>query len=149
MVAYSFQKQFERPIRDLTKGQTIRADRKRHARPGEEVQLYAGMRTKHCRLIGRATCLEVLPCRIDVEHAAADVYGSTGIEQFQDDCIDDVGTIDRFAVQDGFADWTEMERFWRRQNPGVLVFKGVLIRWTDFAPASRVGGGRRPDGHVR
>ncbi len=27
---------------------TIRPDRKRHARPGEQVQLYTGMRTKSC-----------------------------------------------------------------------------------------------------
>ncbi|MBX9596071.1 MAG: hypothetical protein K2X46_17030 [Roseomonas sp.] len=146
MVAYSFKKQFERPIRDLTKGQTIRADRKRHARPGEEVQLYIGMRTKHCRLIGRATCLEVLPCIVDLLCSEVDIYGATTVEKLG---IDKPGSLDAFAVQDGFANFLEMELFWARQNPSVLVFKGVLIRWTDFAPASRMGGGRRPDGHVR
>lgn len=39
MVAYSFRKRFGPPILAGTKAQTIRADRKRHARPGEEVQL--------------------------------------------------------------------------------------------------------------
>tara|TARA_R110002096_G_scaffold172484_10_gene346217 strand:+ start:719 stop:1081 length:363 start_codon:yes stop_codon:yes gene_type:complete len=37
---------------DVTAGRknfTIRADRKRHARPGEPVQLYTGMRTRSCR----------------------------------------------------------------------------------------------------
>lgn len=45
MVAYSFQKRFVEPIRSGRKRQTIRADRKRHARPGEVLQLYSGMRT--------------------------------------------------------------------------------------------------------
>ena len=57
-----------------TKGGTIRAARKRsyyqkpgahrpagHARVGEELQLYTGMRTKHCRLIARKTCVAVEP----------------------------------------------------------------------------------------
>lgn len=51
MVAYSFKRQFGPPILAGTKGGTIRNDRKRHARPGEELQLYHGMRTKSCTLI--------------------------------------------------------------------------------------------------
>jgi len=56
MVAYSFKAQFREPILAGTKRQTIRADRKRHARLGEALQLYTGMRTRQCKLIGRATC---------------------------------------------------------------------------------------------
>lgn len=74
MVAYSFKAQFVEPIRAglglptepqiRPKRQTIRADRKRHARPGEELQLYRGMRTRQCFLIGRAACTEVTKIRI-------------------------------------------------------------------------------------
>jgi hypothetical protein len=46
VVAYSFRQQFRPPILAGTKRQTIRADRKRHARPGEQLQLYTGMRTR-------------------------------------------------------------------------------------------------------
>ena len=35
VVSYSFKRQFIDPIKRGTKRQTIRADRKRHARPGE------------------------------------------------------------------------------------------------------------------
>lgn len=77
MVAYSFRPQFVGPITvglglsfvnsfGVTpptirpKQQTIRAHgKRRHARPGDELQLYTGMRTKACRLIGRARCSEV------------------------------------------------------------------------------------------
>lgn len=65
MVAYSFRAHFEAPIRAGTKAQTIRADRARHARAGEELQLYTGMRTQHCRLIGRAICMAVSPICIN------------------------------------------------------------------------------------
>lgn len=65
MVAYSYKARFVEPIRlglepgpwiPGMKRQTIRADRKRHARPGEEIQHYRGMRTRQCFLIGRAIC---------------------------------------------------------------------------------------------
>ena len=120
MVAYSFRQIFRSPILAGTKRQTIRSDRKRHARPGEEVQLYTGMRTRQCAIIGRAVCESVRPVWIGVD----------------DDWIDDglairVETVDldRFAQADGFADWSEMRAFWRAEHPGVPVFSGVLIRW--------------------
>ena len=67
MVAYSFQKQFGRPILDRTKSQTIRGPRKRHAYPGDDLQLYVGMRTKYCRLLARAKCASVSPILIDIQ----------------------------------------------------------------------------------
>ena len=51
MVAYSFKSQFEEPIVAREKRQTVRGFRKRHARPGEPIQLYVGMRTRNCRKI--------------------------------------------------------------------------------------------------
>jgi hypothetical protein len=46
MVAYSFAPQFIDTIRSGTKCQTIRPiGKRRHARTGEPVQLYTGMRT--------------------------------------------------------------------------------------------------------
>lgn len=73
MVAYSFKQRFAPqiiaglqtgPLVVGMKRQTIRADRKRHARPGEELQLYTGMRTRSCQLLGRTTCTAVAPVRL-------------------------------------------------------------------------------------
>ena len=89
MVAYSFKRLFVPAIEAGTKRQTIRGPRKRHARVGEPVQLYQGMRTSHCRRIlvpdpictaVRHVALEVVaPCRIasvavDDEDAAGFVW---------------------------------------------------------------------------
>jgi uncharacterized protein YqfB (UPF0267 family) len=60
MVAYSFKARFVEPILAGTKTQTIRADRKRHARPGEDLQLYTAMRTKQCKLIRVARCTQIV-----------------------------------------------------------------------------------------
>lgn len=49
MVAYSFHRMFAPDVEAMIKRQTVRAHRKRHARIGEPVQLYTGMRTKQCR----------------------------------------------------------------------------------------------------
>lgn len=128
MVAYSFKRQFEIPIATGRKRQTIRADRKRHARPGEELQLYSGMRTKSCRLLGRATCLSVEPVLLhlgrpagghrvlmpSLKHRAAGPW------------------LDAFAQADGFDDWAGLEAFWAAQHPGIEHFEGVLIRWGDL-----------------
>ena len=121
MVAYSFKRQFAEPILAGTKRQTIRADRKRHARPGEELQLYTGMRTKHCRLIGKAHCLAI-------QTVALLFWGRQGI------IIDGVShvspaVLDGFARDDGFADWDQMRAFWFDVNQVVDEFHGVLIRW--------------------
>ncbi|MCJ2128201.1 hypothetical protein [Methylobacterium sp. E-045] len=126
MVAYSFKKQFGPPIMAGTKAQTIRADRKRHARPGEELQLYTGMRTRQCRLIARVPCIAVYPCRLDF--GLRMVFANDGWIRTDKD-------LDAFAVLDGFRSWDEMRVFWRAEHPDVSVFRGVLIRWTPLAPA--------------
>jgi hypothetical protein len=64
MVAYSFQPMFELPIVLGTKRQTIRAaGKRRHARAGDTLQLYLGMRTPRCRLLATASCADIRPRR--------------------------------------------------------------------------------------
>jgi hypothetical protein len=138
MVAYSFKRRFVGPIRvglgiDIRgtefwspriavrpKRQTIRADRKRHARPGEELQLYCGMRTKGCFLIGRAWCIAVTPISIEFNpiHPIILVGGSPYREN-----------LTTFAHNDGFENWKEMRSFWFKEHPGIDIFVGVLIKW--------------------
>jgi hypothetical protein len=126
MVAYSFKKQFAAPIVAGTKRQTIRADRKRHARPDEVLQLYTGMRTRQCALIGNAVCESVRAVRIDLENQIVelpDLGYRWGVEG---------GRLRMFAKLDGFHSWEDMRAFWRQEHPGRPVFVGVLIRWRDF-----------------
>lgn len=124
MVAYSFKPRFEAPIVDGSKAQTIRADRRRHARPGETLQLYTGMRTKSCRLIGLATCRAVVPIRIDLEGGRIESDRGTNMSTVEE--------LDYFAQRDGFSGWSDMLDFWRREHPRAAVWSGMLILWSSF-----------------
>jgi hypothetical protein len=146
MVAYGFKKQFIEPImiglgaplsveafaagmdefgnviRPRGKRQTIRAiGRRRHARPGETIQLYTGMRTKQCRKLGEARCKSIEPIRIFLEIEFIDLPESN--------CSMGLGLgLDEFAMEDGFRDWDDMRKFWREEH-AVSEFSGVLITW--------------------
>lgn len=133
MVAYSFKKRFVGPIevglgRDLTepvpvfprpKLQTIRADRKRHARPTEILQLYYGMRTTKCRLIGVAKC-------VDTERVI--IWPKDGAIMRSGKILGHRQT-NAFAQDDGFEGTFDMMAFWQEENPDVVKFEGVLILW--------------------
>ena len=125
MVAYSFKRRFVDPIRAGTKRQTIRAERKRHARAGEQLQLYSGMRTRQCELIGRAECISVWPVTLifrDADGVMLEGFRST------------YGDLDGFARADGFKDWGELRGFWSHNHPEIEVFDGVIIRWGALLP---------------
>lgn len=139
MVAYSFKKQFIKPIQvglgiieqkgenllTFPKRQTIRAiGKRRHAREGEIIQLYYAMRTKQCTSIGVGRCVHSGPIRIYVE--------AEKIEEGDLPSIKSAVGLDKFAISDGFADWSEMRRFWKEEH-GDLVrlgpFVGVVMKW--------------------
>lgn len=136
MVAYSFKRRFVTPIRlglsvDYERGgvhpkrQTIRARRKRHAHEGDEIQLYCGMRTKGCFLIGRARCVETQAISIHFRgRRRSDWLRCARLGK-----VDRPRSLDEFARSDGFADWAEMRAFWREEHPGVDDFEGVIIFW--------------------
>lgn len=129
MVAYSFNQRFEIAIREGWKTQTIRAGRLRHAKPGELLQLFVGMRTASCRRICEdVRCTDVMLIQIDF-----DTEGE--IDCIMTDHVR-VRDVDAFAVRDGFTDASDMAAFWRRQNgqrPDTN-FTGYLIEWA--APKS-------------
>lgn len=131
MVAYSFKKRFAPPIIaglqpgplvDGMKRQTIRADRKRHARPGEELQLYTGMRTRSCQLLGRASCISVQPIRLLLGPASAVEIGG-------EPSITGAKALDLFACLDGFSDWPDLCAFWAAEHEALTDLSGQLIRW--------------------
>lgn len=116
------------PIETGRKCQTIRAvGRRRHARGGEELQLYTGMRTRQCRLIGRATCVACEPIEITFNPGAVKVP-STGAWR-------GLPKLDWFAQEDGFDDWAGMVAFWLAHH-GLEPFTGLWITWKDFRSAS-------------
>jgi hypothetical protein len=125
MVAYSFQPRFVQAILSGRKCQTIRAvGRRRHARPGEALQLYTGMRTRQCRLIGTAVCLAAEAVELRLSTARGSVRtGNAGTCRIGDSQI-----LDMFAEADGFSDWSALCDFWRATY-GRRAFRGVLIRW--------------------
>lgn len=138
MVAYSFQSQFVDPIEAGTKRQTIRAiGKRRHARPGDALQLYTGMRTRNCRKILALdpTCLDVQPICIDVSQRTKTTALAFRAPVFVIDRITINGVelcalknLEDFARADGFASLEEMADFWgRTHGPGIFV--GALITW--------------------
>ena len=125
MVAYGFKPMFAPKILDGTKRQTIRAvGKRRHARPGEELQLYTGMRTRQCKLIARVTCEDTQPIKI--------VFSSFGVSEkilINGKEIYGEPALDEFAKRDGFPRWLHMRAFWKEQHGDINEFEGVLITW--------------------
>lgn len=132
MVALSFKGQFEAPIKAGTKRQTIRAGRKRPPRAGERLQLYCGMRTKHCRkIVPDPLCTEVCLVRIVVDPEHPELIADINVDGIP---LLLPRVIERFAIADGFAASTgctarrAMGNFWMRHHgPGEFI--GLLIRW--------------------
>jgi hypothetical protein len=132
MVAYSFQPRFVAPILAGTKRQTIRRPRRRHAREGEEMQLYTGMRTRHCRLICRRTCIGASPITLvfddnDPDEGEGVIAPGFGIGEWG------YASLDQFAIGDGFANWAELRAFWREHHADKLdergMWDGHIIFW--------------------
>lgn len=130
MVAYSFKAQFEEQISVGLKRQTVRGYRKRHAQPGEPLQLFVAMRTRHCRkiLTPDPICLDVRD--IKIAHGS---YQPLFIEL--DHRMLERHEVEEFAIADGFggelADGFAAHRmadFWLK-NHGERSFGGVVIRW--------------------
>lgn len=86
------------------------------------------MRTKYCRLIGKATCTEVVAVTFDFAMPIVLVGTITLVH---------TDGLDAFARGDGFGDWLGMREFWTREHPDTPVFSGVLIRWGGFRAGLR------------
>lgn len=135
MVCYSFQPRFVEPIRAKVKGGTIRAHRKRHARPGEQLQLYCRQRRPDgFKIIDDVTCLRVNEIEFDITDHRNPLLISNGVEipawSLQ---------ADQFARADGFGissdqvrEFHQMVAFWRCAH-GAILFRGVHIIWQEAA----------------
>jgi hypothetical protein len=116
MVAYNFKPQFAEAVERGSKCQTIRPPgRRRHAVPGQMLQLYTGMRTPVCRLLRIAPCTISTGCSIFGHMAVVEGWRLLGND------------LEIFARDDGFASWSEMMN-WFREAYG-LPCEGHLIGW--------------------
>jgi hypothetical protein len=122
MVAYNFQKQFVEPIRTGKKRHTIRKNGKRkHAKVGDLLQLYTGMRTRGCQKILEVdpVCNGVSEVIILVHH---EIISHIAVDGFGIDDLED------FARRDGFKSLSEMHAFFLAMH-GAGSFGGTLIEW--------------------
>lgn len=118
MVAYNFKSQFAEAVEDGKKRQTIRANGKRHhAKPGQRLQLYTGMRTKGCRKLLDTECKKSLPVTIKESEWGDAVVFLNGVH---------VNAL-RIAEADGFKSIKSMLDFFRETHG--LPFEGTLIMW--------------------
>lgn len=127
MVAYNFQSQFEAALRSGDKAQTIRAlGKRRHARPGEMVQVYIGMRTANCRLLFQSECVEVMPIILDKREPTGQFIMSKPLwDVILNGNVLSIDEIHHLALADGFPDRHAFYQFFEDRLP----FEGVLIRW--------------------
>jgi hypothetical protein len=117
MVAYNFQAQFAPAVEAGEKRRTIRAEGlRRHARAGDLLQLYTGMRTKECRKLGEAICTVSTYCAIREDGITFGTYPKVD--------------VDDFARGDGFKDFDDMKE-WFREMHGI-PFIGRLIEWINL-----------------
>lgn len=70
MAAYNFRKEFSGKVRNGRKRCTIRAKRKNGylPRPGEQIDLYTGMRSKGCKKLRTVKVKSVRPITIVCDH---------------------------------------------------------------------------------
>ena len=139
MPAYSFKERFCPMILDQSKTHTIRDIRKgnsKHAKEGDPVMLYFGMRTKYCYKLGDGTCLYTLPIiiyknEIFVADNKLDYYQ----REYLSWCDGFRPTGSSYLNPEGSFDL--MIRYWL-QNGG-LSYERRIIYWKDFKPAAPAG----------
>jgi hypothetical protein len=130
MVAYSFAPQFINAIRSGTKCQTIRPiGKRRHARTGEPVQLYTGMRTATCSKIVETDPICTGSHKIEIEIVQAKPTTQNIAHEITEILIDGQAVDESdIAWADGFDDVAEMAQWFGNQY-GVGTFVGVMITW--------------------
>jgi hypothetical protein len=126
MVAYSFMKRFAELIDADMKPHTIRDDNhnNRHAKTGDELQLYTGMRTKQCRKLRDTECIGSYEIDIDIRRqvvyllAAGEWLSLTPWH------------IRELAIKDGFESVDEFFSFFKERRDRVLIAWGEAL-WLD------------------
>lgn len=114
MVAINFSPQFAEDVAAGRKTQTIRQTAR--VKAGQVIQLYTGQRTRACKKLGDAEC-------IDCTYVGLTARGIT---------LGDVSkfprNMDEFARADGFENYAAMWA-WFSGRYKTTSFTGVVIRW--------------------
>lgn len=117
MVAINFKRQFADKVRDGSKRQTIRKERKRPIVTGTKLQLYVAQRSSNAEKMLDTVCTKTEAIFIDVGGAWVMVGGrDLTFEQKQE-----------LAHADGFKDWGALLEF--IQYSYGLPFDGRVIHW--------------------
>jgi hypothetical protein len=119
VVAINFSHQFADAVASGHKTQTIRQSAR--AKAGQPLQLYTGQRTKDCRKLADAVCVD---CTYVGLRASGVTLGDTS--RFP-------GHIDDFARADGFEDYAAMWK-WFSERYKTNSFTGHIIRWRLAVP---------------
>jgi hypothetical protein len=126
MVAYNFIKQFADDVESGKKLQTIRkVGKRKHALPGDTLQLYTGMQTKSCRLLREALCTTLIPIRI--RPSFGEVLFLLDDKNWL--VCDSEKHISVLAQKDGFANAAEFFDYFAMQCDETGRFDGYLIKW--------------------
>lgn len=126
MPALNFKKQFAEAVEHGNKRQTVRAPRKDgrpHAKVGDTLKLYTGMRTKQCRLLATATVTQIDRIRIDPTCMSLNDRPLFSIIHSRD-CDQ---TDNEFAIADGFESFMDMADWFATVHG--LPFEGFVIHW--------------------
>ena len=125
MTAYNFYKKFADPIRLGHKVMTIRAPRKdgRHAKPGDKLQLYIGMRTKGCRKLMDVRCTGQHAIRVEL------VEFNRGLKITVDGKKLTRPQMYDLVAADGLSGMSALLQFLETSHS--LPFEGFIIRWNE------------------
>lgn len=121
MVAINFTV-FQHKILAGDKRQTVR--RAARCKPGDRLQLYTGMRTKACRMLGEAVCTRTERVIIPAPPLRHLMLGEGRVLRGK--------AALGFAQADGFESLDAFFAFFAMHYE--LPFEGVVISWGDFVP---------------
>lgn len=119
MPALNFQAQFARLVECGLKRQTIRSTRRRRIVVGDRLYLYTGQRTRSCRKLGEADCVDTVPVII--------FRGCLWLNGRE---ICTFSMLHRIATDEGFDNIDALHAWFdevHRSNE--IPFCGDLIRW--------------------
>ena|SRR6218665_1862059 len=128
MVAFNFQKQFADDVESGKKCSTIRrAGKKLPPKIGDELQLYAGMMTKNCRLLRKAKCTDVNPV-LFTRKKGKPIFCIGVIIGTEKSWIQVVASeVNKMALADGFKSTADFFDYFF--GDGEEDFCGFLIEW--------------------
>lgn len=134
MPAYNFQPQFADAVQSGEKRQTIRAiGKRRHATPGQPIQLYTGMMHKTCRKLIKPdpVCTAVQRVRIE-KFPAKNKHDCDFFQMYLDGEVMFKHEVRDLAINDGFDSPEAFFQFFDQtyfKKNGDWPFNGLLIRW--------------------